>query len=81
MYMTKSQIHSELTAAYIFMTMQYRLSLNSRKYIQLLIKNPKVHLIERHQFMSLNVLVHVKPSMFNIVFVATAHMHHVSECL
>ena len=63
------------------MTMQYRLSLNGHKYIQLLIKNLKIHLIERHQFPALNVLVHVKPSMSTIVFVATAHLHHVSECL
>ena len=79
--MTKLQIHNELTAAYVFMSMHYRLSLNGRKYIQLSIKTPKIHLFKHHQFPSLNVFVHVKPPMFTIVFVATAHMHHVSECL
>ena len=58
-----------------------RLSLNGYKYIQLSIKKPIIHLIERHQFTSLNVLVHVKPPKTTNVYYSICSHCAFAPCL
>ena len=66
------------------MSMQYRPSLNGRKYIQLTFNNPKIYLTKHRQVMLLHVLVHVKPPMLAVVLVELGvytFTQSVSECL
>ena len=47
-HMDRQLLHMRNIRRYVFMTMQYRQSLNGRKYIQLTIKNPKIHLVKSY---------------------------------
>ena len=62
---TQIVLHTYNIRKYKFMTMQYRQSLNGCKYIQLTVKNRKIHQV----LCFLNVLVHVKLPMLTIVLV------------